>query len=553
MEQKLTRLLVEQRLVTAEALAIAEERHRKTGRKLADCLVDGSAVAEADVLRFLAAHLGTRFVTSRKLSQVKVPDEVLRKVPVRFAEENSVVPIAFDPGSDTLTVVAAEPAEDLPPRLSRLSLVARVTVFLALDRVVQAAIRKAYYADPTAFGDDGEPVATRFRCPSCEGWVSSRDFQCPNCELLLNASARSRTSSPREASVVSALISLPESTPHQGIRAPAPSPDDTRMEALPDPRCLPELTAGLDVAVNPIHPQEAFAASFVDGAMSICEIADVAGLSVIETQALFASLERRGVVRLRTGIAFEHPPVPPPPAAEREAGPPAPDRAAPVAIETVVSPWAVDVTPPPTAQRPVAREGTSAPGAAAKVAGPGGASRSSTAAAGESRAAPVGQRPPAAPDVGKRPEGAVDRRPPGSFPSTASPGAGQPGRAEAGAGRPGGDSTRGQALGRIQPVRQTAGVAQDVLQRVIQLEKSGDLAGAVRLLEDSISLLPEPQKLYNRLALILLNQHKDLANAQRLLERAITLEPTNAVFQQNLVKVLLLKARAAAPEDQGGL
>lgn len=42
---------------------------------------------------------------------------------------------------------------------------------------------------------------------------------------------------------------------------------------------------------------------------------------------------------------------------------------------------------------------------------------------------------------------------------------------------------------------------------------------------------------------------KDYARAQRLLERAITLEPSNPIFEQNLVKVLLLKARAAAPEE----
>lgn len=100
-----------------------------------------------------------------------------------------------------------------------------------------------------------------------------------------------------------------------------------------------------------------------------------------------------------------------------------------------------------------------------------------------------------------------------------------------------------------QPATGATDVDQDVLQRVIQLERSGNLDGAVKLLEDSIAQLPQPQKLFNRLALILLSQHKDYARAQRLLERAITLEPSNPIFQQNLVKVLLLKARAAAPEE----
>ena len=58
------------------------------------------------------------------------------------------------------------------------------------------------------------------------------------------------------------------------------------------------------------------------------------------------------------------------------------------------------------------------------------------------------------------------------------------------------------------------------------------------MLRTAISRAPNPAPLYNRLALVILNQRKDARQAEELIQKAIELEPENPVFKANLVKVL---------------
>src|SRR5512146_428932 len=109
MAKKLGERLIEAGLVTKEAVEQALQQQKITGHKLGDCLVELGLVPEAVLLRFLAMELNTRFVAADKLSKVKIPPEVLDKVPVRMAEAQLFVPIAVDPERKILSIVAAEP------------------------------------------------------------------------------------------------------------------------------------------------------------------------------------------------------------------------------------------------------------------------------------------------------------------------------------------------------------------------------------------------------------------------------------------------------------
>ena len=76
------------------------------------------------------------------------------------------------------------------------------------------------------------------------------------------------------------------------------------------------------------------------------------------------------------------------------------------------------------------------------------------------------------------------------------------------------------------------------IQAALTLERRGEVAGAISVLRTAIARTPNAAALYNRLALVILNQRKDARQAEELIQKAIELEPHNPVFRANLVKVL---------------
>ncbi|MCY1023072.1 general secretion pathway protein GspE [Pyxidicoccus sp. MSG2] len=92
--------------------------------------------------------------------------------------------------------------------------------------------------------------------------------------------------------------------------------------------------------------------------------------------------------------------------------------------------------------------------------------------------------------------------------------------------------------------------SEQVLQRVVKLEKEGRMAEALDLLDRSIGLLPKPAPLYNRMGLILLNHHRDYERATALFQKAADLEPENSVYTMNLYSVMCLTAEATNAGQQ---
>lgn len=97
------------------------------------------------------------------------------------------------------------------------------------------------------------------------------------------------------------------------------------------------------------------------------------------------------------------------------------------------------------------------------------------------------------------------------------------------------------------PVSVTASAADGVIQRAVQLERSGKIEEAIEVLEQGISKLPQPAPLYNRLGMILLNQRKDYKRASVLFQKAADLDPDNSAYMMNLYTVLSLTADATNP------
>jgi tetratricopeptide (TPR) repeat protein len=93
---------------------------------------------------------------------------------------------------------------------------------------------------------------------------------------------------------------------------------------------------------------------------------------------------------------------------------------------------------------------------------------------------------------------------------------------------------------------------ESILQKAISLEQSGDVDGAIKVLERAISRFKKPGPLYNKLAVIVLNQGKDYSRSEELLKKALEHEPDNAVYQQNLFKVVALAATSDNKKRSGG-
>ncbi len=133
-------------------------------------------------------------------------------------------------------------------------------------------------------------------CPNCGANASSEDFTCAACSVILNAAALED----EPVSLVEALLSPTNSgIHHSGAVADDRSADVTvRGTVLMDEFTVPHLLVGVEVALQPLHPFEAYVASFIDGRNSVPQIAQAAEISNLEAMAILRTLAFRNVVRL---------------------------------------------------------------------------------------------------------------------------------------------------------------------------------------------------------------------------------------------------------------
>ena len=151
--KKLGERLIEAGLITRDALLKALELQRSTPAvRLGDCLLSQRAITEQALLRFLATEFQTRYVSADKLAKVKVPTDVLDRVPVRMAESAGIIPIMYEAERKIMSIVMAEPQNvALITELKIVGGLSDVFVFIGTLGAINAAIKKHYYGDHTAF------------------------------------------------------------------------------------------------------------------------------------------------------------------------------------------------------------------------------------------------------------------------------------------------------------------------------------------------------------------------------------------------------------------
>ncbi|MFO0685089.1 MAG: DUF4388 domain-containing protein [Sandaracinus sp.] len=136
---------------------------RRSGEPVQEAILDGGAMTEGDLLKFVAGIYKTRFVSTERLAKADVSREMLQLVPRKLAERLSIVPVLYDRRASALSIVVADLEEDVAKQVQLTANVREVHAYIARPSAIRAAIRKHYAGDPQAFaalmGPGGLPAS----------------------------------------------------------------------------------------------------------------------------------------------------------------------------------------------------------------------------------------------------------------------------------------------------------------------------------------------------------------------------------------------------------
>ncbi|MBI5490560.1 MAG: DUF4388 domain-containing protein [Deltaproteobacteria bacterium] len=139
-------------LINAESHAAAVYRQKTSGTPLEDYLVETGAIAEEELLKFIAGSLGCQYLTTEKLRNVTLAKQLVDMVPAKMVEATGMVPIRYDARTRMLAVITTDPGDlDALGQVRAASGARDVLAVRARHAAVRAAIAKWYRGDEKAF------------------------------------------------------------------------------------------------------------------------------------------------------------------------------------------------------------------------------------------------------------------------------------------------------------------------------------------------------------------------------------------------------------------
>ncbi len=131
-----------------KAMGHAETTHQR----IEDVVVELGMTSEQDLLKQLATHHKTRFLSTERLSKADIGRSTLELVPRQVAETFQVFPVLFDAESRALSLVTADPDDaEVLKQIQITSGAKEVRAFVGRPAGVRAAIAKCYGGDIHAF------------------------------------------------------------------------------------------------------------------------------------------------------------------------------------------------------------------------------------------------------------------------------------------------------------------------------------------------------------------------------------------------------------------
>lgn len=154
------RLLAEGKIIRGDHQRAVEYATRNRGR-IEDALIELEILTEADLLKFIATFYGTRFVSTERLAKAAIAQKVLDKVKAKTADLHGIFPVLFDEAGRLLSVVTADPDNDVALHEVKLAAgVREVKALVARPAAVRAAIAYHYFRDLGAFAPLLRPLST---------------------------------------------------------------------------------------------------------------------------------------------------------------------------------------------------------------------------------------------------------------------------------------------------------------------------------------------------------------------------------------------------------
>lgn len=144
--KKIGQLLLEKGLVTEHQIEQALEEQKLTGKLLGRIFVDMGVVKEDDILQLLGSRSG---FSVAKLKDMKIPKEVIDKVPASVAKIYTVMPISVE--GNQLTIAIADPLNVAAFDDLRFTLGMNIKGVVASDEEIKEQIQKSY-------GSEGETI-----------------------------------------------------------------------------------------------------------------------------------------------------------------------------------------------------------------------------------------------------------------------------------------------------------------------------------------------------------------------------------------------------------
>jgi response regulator RpfG family c-di-GMP phosphodiesterase len=150
--QKLLRALVAEGVVSQADAEQAEQFAKRRRLHVEEALLEASLLDESQLLKFLAAHYRTYFVSTKKLSLAPISDTLLRLVTYKLAAKLWIFPVKYEPRSGELSILTVEPDDpDVLKNVQFATRVSKVRALVARPAAIQAAIRMHFQNEVGAF------------------------------------------------------------------------------------------------------------------------------------------------------------------------------------------------------------------------------------------------------------------------------------------------------------------------------------------------------------------------------------------------------------------
>ncbi len=146
--RRLGEILLEKKLITVQQLEHALLEQKKSGNLLGRVLIHLGYVSEQQLLEGLAEHLQLPIVS---LGQLAVEDQVLKKVPVRFAWYYRCMPLRLK--GKKLTLAMSDPLQVRPLDDLKVHYGLEADVVLSTDTEIQEAIQRFYGVGADTVGE----------------------------------------------------------------------------------------------------------------------------------------------------------------------------------------------------------------------------------------------------------------------------------------------------------------------------------------------------------------------------------------------------------------